>query len=105
MHELRTELDGRRDAGFVSRPNAAADAVARFQNENTSTAGRERRGRGKPGRAGTNHENVMRHDQYTLGSFRRIVRGGEDRNARMPRMPPTPPRTVSLIPFAPLAGS
>src|SRR5689334_12736614 len=68
MHELRAKLDGRRDAGFVSRPNAAADAVARFQDENTTTAGRERRSRGEPGRTGTNHENVMRHDQYTFGS-------------------------------------
>jgi hypothetical protein len=69
VHEFRAELDGRGEARLVSRPDAAADAITRFENENAATARRERGSCRKPGCAGTDHENIMsRHDQYTLGN-------------------------------------
>jgi hypothetical protein len=71
MDELGAKLDGNREVGDAVRPDTAADAIARFNDEHrTSRASEFRRG-GQPGRSRANDYDVIGHGST---SDRRRVR-------------------------------
>ena len=61
MDELGAEFDGNRQPGLVTRPDAPADAVARFKHEDRPTGSRELRSRSQTGGAGADDYDIERH--------------------------------------------
>jgi hypothetical protein len=60
MHELRAEIDGHRQTAGMARPDAAADAVARFEQNNRETGARKDFGRSETRGARSHDDDVRR---------------------------------------------
>jgi hypothetical protein len=58
VQEFRAKLDRRVESREAPRPAAAADALARLENDDRAAAARERIGGGEAGSAGADDENV-----------------------------------------------
>ena len=59
MYELGSELDRHRNARLFMRPDAAADTLARFDEERVLAGTRKLGGRGKAGRARADDDHVV----------------------------------------------